>query len=52
LFFFNRRIVQFTKNGTFVKEFKDFDQPMIVVHSIALIEEKNLVCTVSREEGR
>lgn len=48
----NSRIVQLTSNGTFVKEFKDFDQPMIVVHSIALIEEKNLVCTVSREEGR
>lgn len=48
----NSRIAQFTKNGTFVKEIKDFDQPMIVVHSIALIEEKNLVCTVSREEGR
>ena len=44
----NKRIVHFRSNGTFVKEIKDNQKP----HSIALIEKFNLVCTVSREEGR
>jgi len=48
----NSRVVQFDKNGKYIREFKDFDQQMIVVHSIALLEDQNLVCTVSREEGR
>ena len=48
----NARVVQFDKNGNYIKEFKDTSSPMIVVHSVALLEEKNLICTVSREEGR
>lgn len=48
----NSRIVQFDRNGQFIREFKDYDKPMIVVHSIALLEDQNLICTVSREEGR
>jgi DNA-binding beta-propeller fold protein YncE len=48
----NKRVAQFDKNGKFIKEFKDYDQDMIVVHSVTLIEEKNLVCAASREDGR
>lgn len=48
----NRRIVQFTKSGKFVKEFEDTDEAMIVVHSIVLLEEEGLVCAASREDGR
>jgi hypothetical protein len=48
----NKRVAEFDKNGKFIKEFKDYDQDMIVVHSVTLIEEKNLVCAASREDGR
>lgn len=48
----NRRVVQFNKHGKFVKEFEDKDQAMFVVHSILLLEEENLVCAASREDGR
>ena len=48
----NSRVSQFNKDGEFIKEYTDAEQPLIVVHSIALLEDKNLVCTVSREEGR
>ena len=48
----NSRVIQFNKNGEFIKEFTDSEQPLIVVHSLALLEDKNLICTVSREEGR
>lgn len=48
----NRRIVQFDKHGKFIKEFEDRDEAMIVVHSIVLLEDENLVCAASREDGR
>ncbi len=48
----NKRVVQYDQNGKFIKEFEDKDMPLIVVHSIALIEESQMICTVSREEGR
>jgi hypothetical protein len=48
----NERIVQFNKNGEFIREFLDNDKPLVVAHSIVLIENQNLICTVSREEGR
>lgn len=48
----NQRVVQFDKDGNFVKEFKDTSRPLFIAHSITLIENLNLVCTVSREEGR
>lgn len=48
----NKRVVEFDENGKFVKQFVDKEAPMIVVHSIALIDSLNLICTVSREEGR
>jgi len=48
----NNRIVQFDKNGKFIREYKDYESPMLVVHSIAILEDQNLICTVSREEGR
>jgi len=48
----NKRVVEFDSHGEFVQEFTDNDQPMIVVHSIALIESEGLVCAASREDGR
>jgi peptidylglycine monooxygenase / peptidylamidoglycolate lyase len=48
----NNRVVQFDKDGKYVKQFEDKSQPLVVVHSIALVEILNLICTVSREEGR
>lgn len=48
----NKRIVQFDKNGNFIKQFEDKHNPIQVAHSISLIEKLNLVCTVSRQEGR
>lgn len=48
----NRRVVQFDMEGNFVREFEDTFQPMIVVHSIVLLEEEGLVCAASREDGR
>jgi hypothetical protein len=48
----NDRVVQFDQNGNYIKEFRDEKQALSVVHSIALIEKLNLVCTVSRQAGR
>lgn len=48
----NNRVVQFDKDGKFIKQYQDEKNPIQVAHSIALIENLNLVCTVSREEGR
>jgi hypothetical protein len=49
----NSRVVQFDKNGKYIKEFKmdqhgSLDKP----HSVALIENLNLVCVADRENGR
>lgn len=46
----NRRIVQFDKDGKLVREMVDSENPMVVVHSIALVGD--LVCAASREDGR
>lgn len=48
----NQRVVEFDKNGKFVKSIEDTKKPMTVVHSITMIDSLGLVCTVSREEGR
>ena len=48
----NQRVVQFDKNGNYIKEFKDAESPLNIAHSIALIEPLSMVCTVSRQEGR
>ena len=48
----NKRIARFDKDGNFLKSYEDKDKPLFIVHSVALIEKLNLVCTVSREEGR
>lgn len=50
----NQRVVEFDKNGKFVKSFEDTQNPMLVVHSITLIEsnERKLVCAASRETGK
>jgi hypothetical protein len=48
----NNRIAQFDRNGKFIKNYEDVKKPIQVVHSVALIESINIVCTVSREEGR
>ncbi len=48
----NNRVVQFDKSGKFIKEFEDKDMPLQVAHSITLLEKDQLMCTVSREEGR
>lgn len=48
----NRRIVQFDEMGNFIREYEDKDQPMIVVHSIVLMESEQMVCAASREDGR
>lgn len=48
----NKRVVEFNKLGQFVQEFEDKDDPMIVVHSIVLVESEQLVCAASREDGR
>lgn len=47
----NRRVVQFTKDGVYKKKY----EAKIAIrnaHSIALIEDQNLICTVSRSDGR
>lgn len=48
----NRRIVQFDMMGNFIKNFEDIDQPMVVVHSVVLLETEGIVCAASREDGR
>lgn len=48
----NKRVVQFSKTGKFIKEFMDRDVPMSVVHSVVLVEGEGLVCAASREDGR
>lgn len=48
----NQRVVQFDKNGNFIREYTDDKSPLIVAHSVTLIEELGLVCTVSRQQGR
>ena len=48
----NQRVVRFDKAGNFIKNYEDKQNPLFVVHSIALIDKLNLVCTVSREQGR
>jgi hypothetical protein len=48
----NQRIARFDKEGTFIKNYEDKDKPIFIAHSVALLEKLNLVCTVSREEGR
>lgn len=48
----NQRVVQFDKNGNFIREYKDERSPLIVAHSVTLVEELGLVCTVSRQQGR
>ena len=48
----NRRIVQFDKDGKFVQEIVDKEQPLNLVHSVTLVESLNLVCAASREDGR
>lgn len=48
----NQRVVEFDKKGKFVKQFEDKSDPMLVVHSVTLVEPLNLVCAASREQGR
>lgn len=48
----NRRIVQFDKMGNFIKNYEDIDQPMVIVHSVVLLENEDMVCAASREDGR
>lgn len=48
----NRRVVQFDREGNYVKEFMDRDVPMFVVHSVVLLEEEGMVCAASRQDGR
>ena len=49
----NTRIVHFDKNGNYIKEFKmDKKDPINVSHSVALIQDLNLVCAADRENGR
>jgi DNA-binding beta-propeller fold protein YncE len=50
----NSRVVQFDRNGNYIREFKmPIDEKQIFVsHSIALIEDNNLVCVADRENGR
>jgi peptidylamidoglycolate lyase len=48
----NKRVVRFDKDGTFKQKYVDHDKPLVVAHAVALLEKLNLVCTVSREEGR
>lgn len=48
----NSRIAQFDKFGTHIRDFVDNEKTLIIPHSISLLEDINLICTVSREEGR
>jgi peptidylamidoglycolate lyase len=50
----NERIVKFNKKGEFVREYKmaEHQQPLVVPHSLLLIEELDFVCVADRENGR
>jgi hypothetical protein len=48
----NNRIVRYDKDGNFIKSYQDSSKPLVVVHSVAVIDNLNYVCGVSREEGR
>lgn len=47
----NRRVMVFTGEGKFLATFGE-EENMNVVHSLTLIEEKNLICVADRENGR
>lgn len=47
----NQRVMVFTGNGKFLTSFGE-DQNMNVLHSLTLVEERNLVCVADRENGR
>lgn len=47
----NQRVMVFTGDGKFLTSFGE-DQNMIVIHSITLIEERNLICVADRENRR
>ncbi|CAF0847958.1 unnamed protein product [Brachionus calyciflorus] len=48
----NQRIIEFDQNGNYLGSYEDKEKPLQVAHSVSLIEKLNLVCTVSRQEGR
>lgn len=48
----NQRVIRFDANGTFLKNYEDKINPLIEAHSVSLVETLNLVCTVSRDQGR
>ena len=48
----NQRVARFDKTGKLLQNYVDSERPMFIVHSVALVEKLNLVCAVSREEGR
>jgi outer membrane protein assembly factor BamB len=48
----NQRVVRFDVNGEFIKNYEDKINPLVKSHSVSLIDELNLVCTVSRDQGR
>jgi hypothetical protein len=48
----NQRVVRFDAYGTFKKAYEDKINPLVKAHSLTLINELNLVCTVSRDQGR
>jgi peptidylamidoglycolate lyase len=50
----NSRIVKLNKNGEYIREYsmKKNEKPLVVPHSIVLIEHLDLVCVADRENGR
>ncbi|CAM4924423.1 unnamed protein product [Rotaria socialis] len=50
----NARIVKFDSKGKFLKEYAmpEDEQPLLIPHSIVLIEALDLVCVADRENGR
>lgn len=48
----NQRVVEFDKDGNFLGSYEDRENSLQVVHSIGLIDKLNLICTVSRQDGR
>ena len=48
----NERVVRFDANGTFLRSYEDKISPLIEAHSVSLINELNLVCTASKNQGR
>jgi len=50
----NSRIVKFDSNGRFVKQYEmpKGDKPLVVPHSLVLIESLDLICVADRENGR